>query len=228
MAEGPVVLVHGLGSSFEHGWRSAGWIDLIGDSGREVIGVDLLGHGTAPAPHDPAAYADLEQRIGAALPPRPVDAIGFSLGGQLLLRLAAADPTRFRRLVVIGVGANAFQADGASALATAFEEGAGASDITTRVFVSLAAEAGNDPLAIAACLRRPARPLTREDVGRITCPVLVVIGDKDFAGPPDPLVDALPDAHLVVLKGVDHFQSTRDFACIDAALEFVEAAPGYS
>jgi hypothetical protein len=29
------------------------------------------------------------------------------------------------------------------------------------------------------------------------------------------------------LKGVDHFQSTRDFACIDAALEFVEAAPGF-
>jgi pimeloyl-ACP methyl ester carboxylesterase len=227
MVEGPVVLVHGLGSSFEHGWRSAGWIDLIGDSGREVIGVDLLGHGTAPAPHDPSAYADLEQRIGAALPPQPVDAIGFSLGGQLLLRLAAADPGRFRRLVVIGVGANAFRDDGASALATAFEDGTGATDITTRVFVSLAAEAGNDPLAIAACLRRPTRPLTPDEVGRVTCPVLVVIGDKDFAGPPDPLVEALPDARLVVLKGVDHFQSTRDFACIDAALEFVEAAPGY-
>jgi pimeloyl-ACP methyl ester carboxylesterase len=228
MAEGPVMLVHGLGSSFEHGWRGAGWIDLIGDGGRAVIGVDLLGHGTAPAPHDPGAYARLEARIEDALPAEPVDAIGFSLGAQLLLRLAAADPARFRRIVVIGVGANAFRAEGASALATAFEEGAGdASEITTRVFVSLAAEAGNDPLAIVACLRRPATPLTPEELGRVTCPVLVIIGDRDFAGPPDPLVDALPDARLVVLKGIDHFQATRDFACIDAALEFVEAAPGY-
>jgi pimeloyl-ACP methyl ester carboxylesterase len=232
MADGPVVLVHGLGSSFEHGWRPAGWIDLIADSGREVIGVDLLGHGTAPAPHDPAAYANLEQGIAAALPSRPVDAIGFSLGAQLLLRVAAEDPGRFRRVVVIGVGANAFRPDGAAALATAFEDGTaaaadGGGDVTARVFVSLASEAGNDPLAVAACLRRPAPPLTVEEIGRVACPVLVIIGDKDFAGPPDPLVDALPDARLVVLKGVDHFQSTRDFACIDAALEFVGAAPAY-
>ena len=33
-----------------------------------------------------------------------------------------------------------------------------------RVFVSLAAEAGNDPLAMAACLRRPPRPLTPDEV----------------------------------------------------------------
>ena len=25
--DAPVVLVHGLGSSFEHGWRAAGWIE---------------------------------------------------------------------------------------------------------------------------------------------------------------------------------------------------------
>ena len=59
----PVVLVHGLGSSFEHGWRSTGWIDLLADADRPVIGVDLLGHGTAETPHDPAAYAHLESSI---------------------------------------------------------------------------------------------------------------------------------------------------------------------
>ena len=64
----PIVLVHGLGSSFEHGWRESGWADLIADSGREVIPVDLLGHGTADAPHDPAEYAHLESSIEQALP----------------------------------------------------------------------------------------------------------------------------------------------------------------
>ena len=93
------------------------------------------------------------------------------------------------------------------------------------MFVSLAAEAGNDPLAMAVCLRRPPRPLTPEEVARVTCPVLVILGDKDFAGPPEPLLDALPDARLVTLRGIDHFQSPRDFACIDAALDFIGAAP---
>jgi pimeloyl-ACP methyl ester carboxylesterase len=225
MANGPVVLVHGLGSSFEHGWRAPGWIDLLDDAGRPVIGVDILGHGRAPAPHDPAAYGDLEAHVAAALPAQPVDAIGFSLGAQLILRLAAQDPHRFRRLVVIGAGANLFRADDTEALAAAFEHGVDDANIAARVFVSLAAEAGNDPLAMAACLRRPQRPFAAEELAAVTCPVLVILGDKDFAGPADPLLAALPDARLVTLRGIDHFQSPRDFACIDAALEFVDAAP---
>ena len=54
----PVVLVHGFGTSFELTWVHNGWVDLLADEGREVIGVDLLGHGGAPKPHDPAEYAD--------------------------------------------------------------------------------------------------------------------------------------------------------------------------
>ena len=44
-ANQPVVLVHGWGGSFESTWRSSGFADLLEDSGRDVIGVDLLGHG---------------------------------------------------------------------------------------------------------------------------------------------------------------------------------------
>ena len=225
MPNEPVVLVHGLASSFEHGWRAPGWIDLLSDTGRHVVGVDILGHGDAARPHDPAAYADLESCVADALPDEAVDAIGFSLGAQLLLRLAAADPARFRRLVVIGVGANLFRADATERLATAFEQGAGDDDVGARVFVSVAGQAGNDPLAMAACLRRPAAPFTHDELARVGCPVLVILGDQDFAGPADALLDALPDARLVTLRGIDHFQSPREFGCIDAALEFIDAVP---
>src|SRR3954463_9754350 len=116
MRKQPVVLGHGLGSSFEHGWRATGWVDLLGDAGRPVIGVDLLGHGTADAPHDPAAYADLERSVLDRLPDEPVDAIGFSLGAHLLTRVAAAEPDRFGRLVLIGVGENLLRTDRPSVL----------------------------------------------------------------------------------------------------------------
>jgi len=220
----PVMLVHGLGSSFEHGWREAGWIDLLADAGRDVIGVDLLGHGTADAPHDPAAYAHLERSIEERVPDTPVDAIGFSLGAQLLLRVAARTPGRFGRLVVIGAGANMFRDDPATALADAFENGHDPDDLTARLFVQLSESAGNDRLAVAACLRRPHEPFTAEELAGVTCPTLVIIGDRDFAGPPDPLVAALPNAELRMLPGVDHFRATADFGCIDAALGFVGAA----
>ena len=165
-ADAPVVLVHGLGSSFEHGWRGAGWIDLIGEAGRTVVPVDILGHGTAARPHDPAAYAELEQSVGRVLPDVPVDAIGFSLGAQLLLRLAASDPRRFRRLVVIGAGANVFRTDSTEGLASAFERSSGErkggdEEIAARVFVSLAAEAGNDPLHDGRVSPAPAATVDR-------------------------------------------------------------------
>ena len=186
----------------------------------------MLGHGTADAPLDPSAYAHLESSVENKLPNEPVDAIGFSLGAQMLLRVAAKDPARFSTLVVIGVGANLFRDDDAAmagALTTAFEDGVEPTDITARLFVQLAKSAGNDPRAMVACLRRPREPFTNEELARVTCPTLVIIGDQDFAGPPDPLMEALPNARLVTLRGIDHFRATSEFACIDAALEFVGA-----
>ena len=224
MRSEPVLLVHGFGSSFEHGWRTAGWIDLLADAGRSVVPVDILGHGTADAPHDPGAYAHLERSVSDALPAEPVDAIGFSLGAQLLLRVASVAPERFGRLVLIGVGENMFRDDEMSGLADAFEHGNEPDDITARLFVQLAVSAGNDPLAMAACIRRPREAFTPEDAARVAVPTLVLIGDRDFAGPGEPLANALPDAEIRTLAGVDHFRATSEFACIDAALEFIDAA----
>jgi pimeloyl-ACP methyl ester carboxylesterase len=46
----PVVLVHGWGGSFRRTWQEPGMTALLEDAGRQVIGVDLLGHGDAPSP----------------------------------------------------------------------------------------------------------------------------------------------------------------------------------
>lgn len=218
----PVLLLHGFAASADRTWRDNGWVDLLGDLGREVLAVDLLGHGDAEKPHDPSAYADLEARVAEALPEEPVDAVAFSLGARVLLRLAAGDPARFRRIVVAGVGDNLFRRDDSEPIARAIVEGADEDDRLGQHFALLADVPGNDPLALAACLRRPAPPLTAEELSALDRPVLVVLGDRDFAGPADPLLSALPDARLVTLRNVDHFATPKAMGFLDAALDFLE------
>src|SRR6056297_186701 len=157
-----VLLVHGWGGSFEATWQRNGFTALLEDGGKTVIGVDLLGHGDAPKPHEPEAYADLGARIVEALPDEPVAAIGFSLGAITLLRVAISHPQRFERLVVAGVGANIFDRDhaGATHISDGLDRllaGADLADLTQqqRVFAQYARQDGNDLVALAAIMRRP-------------------------------------------------------------------------
>jgi pimeloyl-ACP methyl ester carboxylesterase len=219
-----VLLVHGFASSFERNWREPGWVDILEEEGRQVIGMDLLGHGQAEKPHEPAAYSNLEQDVAGALPDNgPVDAIGFSLGAQLLLRVAAAQPTRFRRLVVGGVGASLFRTGDPEPAARAIETGetVEGDPASAQAFARFARAPGNDPVALAACLRRPTTPVEPDELAPLDRPVLVVLGDRDFAGPADPLMAALPNARLVGLHGGDHFGTPKDFRFIDAAVGFL-------
>jgi pimeloyl-ACP methyl ester carboxylesterase len=190
--------------------------------GREVIGIDLLGHGMADKPHDPAAYEQLEALVVEQLPDAPVDAVGFSLGARVTLTIAAAHPDRFHRIVVAGVGANLFRQEPHDAIVAAIEGGPTSDNPVARYFGSLAHQPDADPVALAALMKSPRPPLDRDTLANVRAPVLVVLGDKDFAGPADPLLDALPDASLVTLKGTDHFATPKDFRFIDATLQFLE------
>ena len=225
----PILLVHGWGGSFATTWERSGFTALLADAGRPVIGVDLLGHGTAPKPHDPAAYADLTARIVDALPDGPVDAVGFSLGALTLLRCALDDPTRFRRLVLAGVGRNVFERDeeASARIVAAIENGGDTDDNRARLFAQYAHQPGNDPVALAAIMRGTGGgALPPSDLASLTLPTLVAVGDQDFVLPADGLVDALPGARLVSLRRTDHFATPESFDFIDATLEFLDAIPG--
>jgi pimeloyl-ACP methyl ester carboxylesterase len=212
----PVVLVHGFGSSYAHGWVENAWPDILADSDFEAIGVDLLGHGDAPKPHDPAAYErGLVDSVEAVLPADPVAAIGFSLGAATLLRIATENASRFSRLVLMGIGAHTL------GVSTAMPGGISATD--DRVLTQLTESDRNDPEALDALRRRPQHPFTDEQLARVTVPTLVITSDADgLAGPPQPLVDKLPNVELKLLRGLDHFQTPKDFGAIDAAVQFLE------
>jgi len=224
----PVLLVHGWGSSFHRTWVATGVSALLEDAGRTVIGVDLLGHGDAPKPHDPGAYADLTARLVDALPAEgTVDAVGFSLGARTVLELATQQPERFDRIVLAGIGDGAFAPDeeGTDRLIAGVRGQAPESDVRAQAFRHYAEQPGNDPEALAAVLERRPAPFTEAQLAAVSCPVLVVLGDRDFAAPGDRLAGALPDARLVSLRNVDHFATPESFAFIDAMLGFLDAVP---
>ena len=218
----PVVLLHGFATSSARTWWENGWLDLLSDAGRETVPIDILGHGKADKPHDPAAYADLEGYVAERLPDGRVDAVGFSLGARLLLGVAIAQPERFRRIVTLGVGRNLFERSGSDVVAEAIKAGDAPDNPAADYFARLAAHPETDREALIACLQAPMRLLTAEDLSRVTASVLVCIGERDFCGPGDPLVEALPYSSLVVLPRTDHFSTPKDFMAMDAALKFLE------
>jgi len=176
---------------------------------------------------DPVALDDLEAYVLAQFPDEPVDAIGFSLGARILLTIAADHPGRFHRLVVAGVGQNLFERDleRGRRIAAAIGGTADPADPEARHFYDLADAPDIDRHVVSELMARARPELTAERLAGISCPVLVVLGTDDFAGPADPLVDALPNATFVALRGVDHFATPKDFGFLDAGLEFLDAVP---
>jgi pimeloyl-ACP methyl ester carboxylesterase len=225
----PVVLVHGWGGSYASTWQQSGWVDLLTDEGRQIIGVDMLGHGTAPKPHDTAEYVDMSARIFDAIDGHDqVDAIGFSMGGRTLLGMACAAPERFRRLVIIGYGQAAFRTARRSPVVDALDaviagEPVDTDDKTIAQFLSYARQPDNDIRALRACMAAERPAITVEGLAAITCPTLIIIGDEDFTGPAEPLADAIPGARSVTVRRLDHFRATEEFSVIDAALKFVSS-----
>lgn len=219
----PVALVHGWAGSFASTWEAPGVSALLKDIGRNPLGIDLLGHGTADKPHDPEAYGHLHEWLLDRLPEESVDIVGFSLGALTTLRALVAAPSRFRKVVLAGIGDGVFETtthDMARRIVQAIE-GDVTDDATALLFRQYAHQPGNDPVALAAVMKRPqSEPVTAEMLGVIHNEVVVCIGDKDFAAPAERLANAFPNGRLVVLKNTDHFATPNAFSFIDAMLDF--------
>lgn len=188
----PVVLIHGF-SQTRNSWGPL----LPHLSGRRLVLPDLPGHGTAG--HDGANLrqsADLVSETGG----RAVY-VGYSMGGRVALRLALDHPGDVVGLVLIGATAGLVDADGRAerrrsdhALADRIErEG-------TRSFLDawlaqplfagltvdpddLAGRRANRPAGLAASLRSAGTgtmdPPWWDELGRISCPTLVITGERD-------------------------------------------------
>jgi len=241
----PVLMIHGSGTGVS---AAANWWVTLPGLGERVRGLalDLIGWGATVHPDD-AAFGIREWsahvlRFLDALGIEKVWLVGNSLGGWIALHLAIEHPDRVLGVISMGTGGSAPTAAikqhadpdiSTGGLKRAFQ--AFVTDSTLLADEMIAArqeiaeyEVGNGRLSqvIAARERdRSAVTLIREDLGRLTLPVLLVHGRQDVVIPPartSELIEWMPAADAVFLNGCGHWsQIERAAAFNDLLSSFV-------
>ena len=183
----PLLLLHGgLGS-----------IDMFGPvlpilaQNRQVIGVDLHGHGRTTLGDRPIRHIDMGDDMAAILKQlgyKQVDVLGYSLGGSVALRLAVQHPEAVRRLVIASAG---YAQDGfyPEMLPMQAQVGAGMAEMMkdTPMYKSYMAVAPH-PEDFPRLLDRMGELMRTpydwaDDVKRLSMPVMLVYGDSDMFRP---------------------------------------------
>jgi len=224
-----IVLLHGFSADSELNFVRPGILAKVLDLGGRVIALDARGHGRSGRPTEIAAYEHdaMRRDVQALLDHLAIDeciVVGYSMGGQTALRLAAVDP-RVHALVLLGVGDGTSRVDGGAERRAPMISALRADDPADIEYPALRQfriMAGDDREPLAA-LMSAEWPDTRGIVDAVKCPVLLVIGhDDDQALSPDALLELLSNGSAVRVPG-NHFTANATPELHDAVLEFLAA-----
>jgi pimeloyl-ACP methyl ester carboxylesterase len=189
--------VHGSGDTLLVLHGGLGSIDMFGPvlpmlaEGRQVIAVDLQGHGRTPLGGRGISLVDMGDDMAILLDKlgvKQADALGYSLGGGTALRLAVQHPAKVRRLVVVSAG---YARDGyyPEMLPQQAQVGAAIAESMKgtpmyQSYVAIAPHSEEFPKLLdqlGALMRTPYD--WQEDVKKLAMPVMLVFGDSDMYRP---------------------------------------------
>jgi len=183
----PLLLLHGGLGSID---MFAPVMPMLAE-GREVIAVDLHGHGRTALGDREISLVDMGDDMAAVLTQLgypQVDVLGYSMGGGVGFRFAVQHPERVRRLVLVSAG---FAQDGfyPEMLPQQAQVGAGMAEMMKETpmyqsYVAVAPHPEEFPALLdqmGALMRRPYD--WSEDVQKLTMPVMLVFGDSDMYRP---------------------------------------------
>jgi pimeloyl-ACP methyl ester carboxylesterase len=190
---------------------------------RQVIAVELQGHGHTADVDRPLSYRQMAADVAAlleALGLETVDLVGYSLGGGVALELAMQHPGMVRRAVF--AGGTSYRRDGLYPEMLAEPESA-ADDLTGSVwheaYLQVAPDPSRWPVLVAknSELDRTFAGWPDEDIHAMTTPMLLIIGDSDIVRPEHTMtmfrllgggvvgdLAGLPASQLAVLPGTSH------------------------
>ena len=242
----PLLLLHG----------GLGNIQMFGPAltalaqSRQVIAVDLQGHGRTTLGDRPIRHADIGDDMAVVLRELgygQVDALGYSFGGGVAFRLAVQHPALVRRLALVSAG---FAQDGfypemlpmqAAVSAAMAEEMKGTPMYES--YVAVAPRPGDFPKLLDAMGEMMRVPYDySEDVKKLRMPVMIVFGDSDMYRPEHVvefyqlLGGGLRDAgwmrenmsrnRLAILPDLTHYDIFASPALVTTVLPFLDGESG--
>ena len=238
----PLLLLHGGLGQFE--MFGPVLTELV--KTRQVIGVDLYGHGRTALTERPVSLVDMGDdmaQIIQQLGYDKVDVMGYSMGGGVGFRLAVQHPERVRRLVLVSAG---YAQDGffPEMLPLQAQVGAAMADMMKETpmyksYVAVAPRPQDFPKLLdqmGAMMRKPYD--YAEDVKKLAMPVMLVYGDSDMYRPEhiikfyQLLGGGLKDAgwgrenmaknRLAILPGYTHYDLFLAPALVPTVLPFLD------
>lgn len=195
-----LLLLHGFVSSAKSWWK-IGAAQRLAET-HTILAPDIRGHGHSDRPTDPAFYGrtlldDLTQLLdheGHA----SADIIGFSMGAELALALAALHPARVRSLTLSGSGWSP----------------PGIVDEYRKWFDALAAHS-DTPDALKALIDSVPEftGLPADRIAALPMPLAGIIGALDAERPwMERISEVRPDFRPVILPDLDHLGTWRSAA----------------
>jgi pimeloyl-ACP methyl ester carboxylesterase len=188
----PLLLLHGGLGSID---MFASVLPILAEH-REVVGVDLHGHGRTALGDRKIDLVDMGDDLAAILERlgyEQVDVMGYSLGGGVAFRLAVQHPGKVRRLVIVSAS---YSTDGLHPEMRP-QEGAVSGEMAeamkgTPMYEAYMAVAPH-PEDFPNLLDRIGELMSQtfdwsEDIAKLTMPVMLVYGDSDMYRP-DHIVD---------------------------------------
>jgi pimeloyl-ACP methyl ester carboxylesterase len=215
---------------------------------RQVIGVDLQGHGRTALGDRPISLIDMGNDMAGVLKKigyDKVDVLGYSMGGGVAFQFGVQHPEMVRRLVLVSTP---FAQDGfypemlpqQAALSAAMAEQLKETPIY-KSYVAIAPHPEDFPKLLdqmGAYMRKPYD--WSADVKKLTMPVILIYGDSDMFRPEHEvkfyqlLGGGLKDAgwqrehmsqnRLAILPDVTHYEMGVAPQMVDAALPFLNGA----
>jgi pimeloyl-ACP methyl ester carboxylesterase len=246
----PVLLLHGGLMNID---MFAPVLPAFAAAGRQVIAVDLQGHGRSTLGSRPircAAIADdvaaLVQRLG----PTKVDVLGYSFGGCVALRIAVQHPEIVRRLVLVSTP---FADDGWYAEMRVQQKQVSAAMLPMmketpmyKSYAAVAPKVDDFPRLLDAMgdwMRQPYNwSADVEKLAKLAMPVMLVFGDGDMVRPEHQikfyqllgggLKDAgwnrenMPRNRLAILPDLTHYDMFATSRVADTVLPFLKGRTG--
>ncbi|WP_404386413.1 3-oxoadipate enol-lactonase [Knoellia locipacati] len=231
-----VVLSNSLGSAMSM------WDAQVPELSRvaQVVRYDVRGHGESPVVPGPYSLDDLADDVIALLDRlglAKVHFVGLSLGGMTGMRLAARNPERVDRLVVLCTSprleptqgwhdrAATVREGGTSTVAEAvvsrwYTEGFRTSE-PARVASAIATVSATPAEGYAGCCEAIAGMDLRPDLPLIVAPTLAIAGDDDPATPPPHLqliADSVQDGNCLVVPDSAHLANDEQPGTITPAI----------